>query len=225
MVRSVSHLRELKNDYYFPPKVVAIGASTGGPKALSDFLKLFLPVSQPVLITQHVPSTFNELFAEYLQNNTGHKIVQAEDHQILELGMVYCAPADYHMVVVLESLDKKPSIKLMKTSPENFCRPSVDPMLKSVAQFFGKHVLAFIFTGMGQDGLKGCKILSEKGAIIMAQDKSSSVVWGMPGAVSAAGLCHLVAPIETLAKVGRELVIGKTDLLHKYSVLIRGGHV
>jgi two-component system chemotaxis response regulator CheB len=82
--------------------------------------------------------------------------------------------------------------------PENFCRPSVDPMLRAVVRMHGGRALAVILTGMGQDGLAGCRALVEAGGAVLAQDEATSVVWGMPGAVAQAGICHAVLPLDRI---------------------------
>ena len=83
--------------------------------------------------------------------------------------------------------------------PENFCKPAVDPMLRSAVSLYGGRVIAVILTGMGQDGLLGCRTLVEAGGSVLAQDEASSVVWGMPGAVAQAGICHAVLPLDRIA--------------------------
>lgn len=88
---------------------------------------------------------------------------------------------------------------LNQNPPENFCRPSVDPMLRSVANLYGARALVTILTGMGADGLEGSKVIVEKGGTVIAQDEQSSVVWGMPGAVATAGICSMVKPVNELA--------------------------
>jgi two-component system chemotaxis response regulator CheB len=90
-------------------------------------------------------------------------------------------------------------LRLLKTPPENFCRPAVDPMLRSLAQAYGGKVLCVILTGMGADGLKGAQVLVGVGGAVLAQDEATSVVWGMPGAVAAAGVCSAVLPLPALA--------------------------
>ena len=97
-------------------------------------------------------------------------------------------------------------VRINQTPPENFCRPAVDPMLRSVVKVFGPRVLTVILTGMGNDGEKGCQEVIKAGGTVIAQDQPSSVVWGMPGAVAAAGLCSAVLPIEKLAGYTMNLI-------------------
>src|SRR5690606_5174601 len=112
-------------------------------------------------------------------------------------GRIYVAPGDFHMTVVAEGQDKL--IRLTKEPPENFCRPAVDPMLRSVAAVYGRGALAVILTGMGQDGMRGAQVLTAAGGSVIAQDEATSVVWGMPGAVATAGLCNAVLPLRDIS--------------------------
>jgi len=106
------------------------------------------------------------------------------------------APGDFHMLVEAEGTQRR--IRLSKAAPENFCRPSVDPMLRSVAKVYGGRVLCAILTGMGQDGLRGGEVVVNAGGTVIAQDEKTSIVWGMPGAVAMAGICSAVLPLDEL---------------------------
>jgi two-component system chemotaxis response regulator CheB len=178
------------------PEVIAIGSSTGGPQALFRILKSLAGVRQPILITQHMPATFTTILAEHIARLAGVPAAEAVDGEAVENGRVYVAPGDFHMIV--EGTGKERRLRLTKTPPENFCRPSVDPMLRSLAQVYGRRVLCAILTGMGQDGLKGGEALVAAGGAVVAQDEKTSIVWGMPGAVAMAGLCSAVLPIDEL---------------------------
>jgi two-component system, chemotaxis family, protein-glutamate methylesterase/glutaminase len=100
----------------------------------------------------------------------------------------------------------KPVISLNKNPPENFCRPAVDPMLRSIVAHYGRNVLTVILTGMGQDGLRGCEAVVSGGGSVLAQDEATSVVWGMPGAVATAGLCTQVLPLKEIGPAIRRIV-------------------
>jgi two-component system chemotaxis response regulator CheB len=177
------------------PEVLAIGSSTGGPQALFQvFEKLSKDVRQPILITQHMPATFTTILAEHLARIANRPCAEAKDGEALEAGRIYVAPGDFHLVVDGHGPGKR-SLKLLKTPPENFCRPAVDPMLRSLADSYGRRVLVAILTGMGYDGQKGAEKIVQAGGRVIAQDEASSVVWGMPGAVALAGLCSAVLPI------------------------------
>lgn len=179
--------------------VVAIGCSTGGPDALSKLLRALparLPV--PIVVVQHMPPVFTRMFAERLDKTCALSVVEAVDNASLLSGTVYIAPGDLHLEVVRRGSDV--STRLHSGPPENFCRPAVDVLFRSVAKAYGKGALALVLTGMGQDGRKACELLHQAGAEIVAQDETTSVVWGMPGAVTNAGLADVVLPLEDLAR-------------------------
>ena len=180
------------------PAVLAIGSSTGGPQALFAMLRA-LPkaMSVPVLITQHMPRLFTSILAQHITRNCGQTCAEAVDGEIVQKGRIYLAPGDRHMIV--ETKGGKPAIRLTEDPPENFCRPSVDPMFRSLVAVYGANVLGVILTGMGSDGLNGGKQLIAAGGNLIAQDEASSVVWGMPGAVATAGLCAAVLPLADIA--------------------------
>ncbi|MDV7338993.1 chemotaxis response regulator protein-glutamate methylesterase [Terasakiella sp. A23] len=180
------------------PEIIAIGSSTGGPQALFAVLKgMYGKVKQPIVITQHMPATFTKILAEHINRMTGWTCQEATDGTVIEPGQIYLAPGDFHMVVENAGAQKK--LRLNQDPPENFCRPAVDPMLRSVVAAYGKKVLTVILTGMGSDGLKGGKIVVETGGDLIAQDEATSVVWGMPGAVAQAGICSAVLPLDEIS--------------------------
>lgn len=178
------------------PDVVAIGSSTGGPQALFRLLKMLGTIKQPILITQHMPATFTTILAEHIVRLTGLGAAEAIDGEPVMPSRVYIAPGDYHMTVEGQACGRH--LRLSKEPPENFCRPSVDPMLRSLARAYGSRVLCAILTGMGADGLKGGQALVAAGSAVVAQDEKTSIVWGMPGAVAMAGLCSAVLPLDEL---------------------------
>lgn len=180
------------------PRVLAIGSSTGGPQALMEvFRNLNGPLHCPVLITQHMPPHFTEILAKHIGDVAKMPSREAVDGEIVEPGRVYVAPGDYHMTVKAEGT--KVRISLNQDAPENFCRPAVDPLFRSVASVYGKHALCAVLTGMGRDGAAGAKTASDAGAVVVAQDEETSVVWGMPGATYATGACDAVLPISEIA--------------------------
>ena len=172
---------------------LAIGASTGGPPAL---LKLFESlrgaVQQPILLTQHMPATFTALLAEQLSRAGDRPCAEARDGEPILGGHCYVAPGGWHMVV--DRQGALPILRLNQEPPESFCRPAVDPMLRTAAQVFGTGLLATMLTGMGHDGAKGC----EAGGRFIVQDEASSVVWGMPGAAAATGLAESILPLNDI---------------------------
>lgn len=179
------------------PEIVAIGSSTGGPQALFRVMSALKgQLKQPILITQHMPATFTTILAEHIARASGYAAAEGVDGEPVRGGRVYVAPGDFHMTVHVERGEKL--VRLLKTPPENFCRPSVDPMLRSLAAAYGGRVLTLILTGMGHDGLGGGRAVVEAGGTVIAQDEASSVVWGMPGAVAMAGLCSAVLPLDEI---------------------------
>jgi len=180
------------------PAVLGIGSSTGGPQALFAVLRA-LPktLHVPVLITQHMPRLFTAILAQHITRNCGQVCGEGVDGEIVQKGRIYLAPGDRHMIV--EQKAGKYVIRLTDDPPENFCRPSVDPMFRSLIAAYGANVLGVILTGMGSDGLIGSQKLIAAGGNLIAQDEASSVVWGMPGAVATAGLCSAVLPLADIA--------------------------
>ena len=187
----------------YPPDIIAVGSSTGGPQALLQFFTdLKVKVRQPIFITQHMPATFTTILAEHISKQSGLLCHEAKEGDVVEGGHIYLAPGNFHMTV--KDQGGKKVIALNQDAQENFCRPAVDPMLRSLINIYGKKILAVIFTGMGSDGLKGCQQVVEAGGVVLAQDEATSVVWGMPGAVAMAGICTHVLPLGSMAKAVRE---------------------
>ena len=182
-----------------PPDIIAIGSSTGGPQALFTLLGTMRAgtVRQPILITQHMPATFTTILGEHISRVSGWNAKEAVDGEPLEGGRVYIAPGDFHMIVEAKGASRV--LRLNKNPPENFCRPSVDPMLRSIASIYGKRVLVCILTGMGSDGMRGGTEVVNGGGTLVAQDEATSVVWGMPGAAAHAGICSAVLPLPDIA--------------------------
>jgi two-component system chemotaxis response regulator CheB len=189
------------------PEVLAIGSSTGGPQALGKFVAgMGAWMKLPVFITQHMPPTFTTILAEHLSQSAGMPAAEGKNGEEVRPGHIYVAPGDFHMTVVNDN--GKKSIKLLQSPAENYCRPSVDPMLRSIAAAYGNAVLAVMLTGMGSDGLRGSEAVVGAGGQIVAQDEATSVVWGMPGAVATAGLCSAVLPLLELPGRVRRSVQG-----------------
>lgn len=180
------------------PNVLAIGSSTGGPQALLKLMGLLkTSVKVPILVTQHMPATFTTILAEHIGRASGMPSGEGVDGETVQDGHVYVAPGDFHMYV--EKQGRNRVLRINKAEKENFCRPSVDPMLRSIVDVYGANVLTVILTGMGHDGRDGCKAVVASGGTVLAQDEKSSVVWGMPGSVATAGLCSAVLPVDTMA--------------------------
>ena len=193
-----------------PPRLLAIGSSTGGPSALTAVLSALGPEFRlPILITQHMPPTFTTMLAEHLGKDAQRASRVGQEGEPIEPGRIYVAPGDYHMVVGEPSA--RPVIRLNQNKPENFCRPAVDPLFRSVAAVYGGAAIALILTGMGEDGLLGSKALAAAGAPVVAQDEGTSVVWGMPGAVARAGIATAVLPLPAIADYITKLVRERRD--------------
>lgn len=178
---------------------LAIASSTGGPQALMQFFGQVKGqlASVPIFITQHMPPTFTTILAEQIAKVSGLPAMEGKNGEEAKPGHIYVAPGDFHMVA--ERVDGKVMISLNKNAPENFCRPAADPMLRSLAQVYGSHLVVMVLTGMGQDGMEGAKEVVNKGGSVVAQDEASCVVYGMPRAVAEQGLCKAVMPLTELA--------------------------
>ncbi len=189
-----------KQPTHFPSKVqiVAIGVSTGGPNALAVILPEIpkdFPV--PIVIVQHMPPMFTKLLAERLSSQSQIDVVEAREGDILRPGLAYIAPGNYHMVLQRSGMNV--TIGLNQGPPENSCRPAADVTFRSVVELYGSGTLGVILTGMGQDGLRGCEKIRAAHGQIITQDEQSSVVWGMPGFVTRAGLADTTLPLNEIA--------------------------
>jgi len=181
------------------PRVLLIGASTGGPQALNSLVSQIGSVIDyaPVLITQHMPPTFTTILAEHLARSSGRAAREARDGEEISAGTIYLAPGGKHMRVARQSgiaviaVDDGPMV--------NFCKPAVDPLFASAAAVWGQWVLALVLTGMGSDGSRGAQDIVAAGGAVIAQDEATSVVWGMPGQAAHAGVCSAVLPLPEIA--------------------------
>jgi two-component system chemotaxis response regulator CheB len=186
--------------FFAAPSVVAIGVSTGGPEALDLLLpRLSADFPLPVLIVQHMPEVFTGLFAERLNGRCRLAVHEAVEGEPVRPGNVYIARGNWHMEVAASASAGAPAtLRLNQGAPENHCRPSVDVLFRSAATIYGPGVLAVVLTGMGSDGLAGCRAVRAYGGSVLAQDQVSSAVWGMPGAVAHAGLADRILPLHDL---------------------------
>jgi two-component system, chemotaxis family, protein-glutamate methylesterase/glutaminase len=180
-----------------PARVVAIAASTGGPNALGRVLVDLGPeFPLPIVIVQHMPQYFTAVLASRLERESGRECREAVNGEMLLGGRTYVAPGDYHLV--LAQREAGAVLHLSQSAPVHYCRPSADPMFRSVAKVFGKGVLAVVLTGMGEDGAAGCRDVVAAGGQVIVQDAATSVVWGMPGSVANAGLASAVLPLDRI---------------------------
>ena len=179
-------------------KAIVIAASTGGPRAL-EYIFSRLPRDFPasVFVVQHLPAEFSHSFCRRLNSVRGPSIVVAEDAVATKDGQAYLAPGGFHLV-----LDKRPRdspiMRLDKSKPVQFVRPSADVLLESAANCYGPRLLAVVLTGMGMDGANGAKAVRSLGGRVVVQDERTSVVFGMPKAVVDAGAADGILPLETI---------------------------
>jgi len=181
-------------------EVVAIGISTGGPNALSLMMPM-LPadLGVPVLIVQHMPPVFTRSLAASLDAKCALTVKEAENGEVIRPNVAYIAPGGKQMKLVAATDGRNRLIKITSDPPENSCRPSVDYLFRSVADYYVGRTTGVIMTGMGSDGTAGLEILKQKGSFNIGQDKASCVVYGMPKAPAERGLLDVVVPLEKIA--------------------------
>lgn len=186
-------------------RLVAIGTSTGGPVALQQVLTA-LPASfpLPILLVQHMPASFTPAFAERLNKLSAIRIKEASDGDRLENGCAYLAPGGRQML--LEDRHGGVVIRIVESRPGQTYKPSVDVTFGSASKLFGPDVLAVVLTGMGADGREGARMLKHGGATVWAQDKETSVIYGMPAAVAEAGLADKILALQALGPSLMEVV-------------------
>jgi len=185
--------------------IVVVGASTGGPQALMEFLEtLPSPFPVPVVVVQHMPALFTRALADRLCDRVPHRVREVDVEEILSPGAVWIAPGNRHLEIVRRGADFRS--RLHDGATENGCRPSVDVLFRSAARAAGSSAVAVVLTGMGHDGERGARDIHACGGVIFAQDEPSSVVWGMPGSVVRAGIVRSVLPPRLLAaQVARQV--------------------
>ena len=177
---------------------VFIGASTGGPPALTRVVADLAPTLQvPLFIVQHMPSAFMSTMAAMLARASGLPCSEAKHGERAEPGHIYLAPGDRHMEVRKGAAGPL-EVLLNDGAPENFCRPAVDPLFRSAAKALGTRALGVVLTGMGRDGLAGSEAIKAAGGLILAQDEATSVVWGMPKVVAESGIAREVLPLDRI---------------------------
>lgn len=192
------------------PKVLLIGASTGGPRAVEQVLAGLGAAIQkvPILIVQHMPPMFTAVFADHLRAQFGVRACEPRDGEPLVPGTIFIAPGGRHMG--LSGTSSNAIIRLDDGPPENFCRPAVDVLFRDASAIFGNSALAVILTGMGSDGTHGSRSVVQAGGTVLAQDEATSTVWGMPGSVAKAGLAQDILPLEAIGPVLKGHITGST---------------
>jgi two-component system chemotaxis response regulator CheB len=182
------------------PNALVIGSSTGGPAALKAILRsLKAPLPYPIFIAQHMPPLFTKSLADNLSELLGIPAAEAQHLDGVRPNRIYVAPGDFHLTVknrgdqILTLLDQN--------EKRHSVRPAVDVLFESAAEVYGPKLLAIILTGMGQDGMAGCKAVKDKRGAVMIQDEASSAVWGMPGAVFRQGAYDRICSLEEMEQI------------------------
>ena len=178
-------------------KIIAVGSSTGGTEALKQLVRMLPQDSPAMVVTQHLPVAFSASFAKHIQEAGVMKACVAVDGQLILPGNVYIAPGDQHLRVDRDGA--RYICRLNDGPPVNRHKPSVEVLFQSIADNVGKNAIGVMLTGMGADGAKAMLSMREAGAINIAQDEASSVVWGMPGEAYKQGAVHHLLPLDSIA--------------------------
>lgn len=189
-------------------RIIAIGASLGGTVALSTIFRQLPDTMPPILITQHMPPTFTRMFAESLQKETSIKVKEAQDGEKVQVGHAYIARGEYHM-----KLKKDWTLELFRGEKVNGHIPSVDVLFFSVAEVAGPKAIGVLLTGMGKDGAKGMLLMKQHGATTIAQDESTSIVFGMPYEAYKIGGVDMLLPLTKIPQILIQLVREKKDVI------------
>jgi two-component system chemotaxis response regulator CheB len=177
------------------PELIVLGASTGGPQAVANFLtdlKQSLPV--PLVIVQHIETGFDKGYADWLADESGLSVQLARDHERPEPGKVYVAPTDFHLLIERGRLKLDNGDKVLNQ------KPAVDVLFQSAAQFFGRRTLGILLTGMGSDGANGCVSIVKAGGTTLVQDEATSLIFGMPRAAAERGGATHVLPLPAISQ-------------------------
>lgn len=184
-----------------PSSIIGIGISTGGPKALAIMMPMLTTrLNVPVLIVQHMPPVFTKSLAKSLDAKCSLEVKEAENGEPLRANTVFIAPGGMQMKIVAGADGRTRNIKLTDDPPENSCKPSVDYLFRSIAEHYVGRATAVIMTGMGSDGTKGLEHIKKNGGVIIAQDKESCTVYGMPKEPIESGLADVVVPLNQIAE-------------------------
>jgi two-component system chemotaxis response regulator CheB len=193
----IKFAKKYTNRLSHPINIIAIGCSTGGPMALQKIIPGIPPsIPSPIIIAQHMPETFTASLAERLNVLSRINVKEAENNEPVEIGTVYIAPGGKHLLVKRDGA--KAMIYLTEEPKNNLYKPSIDIMMNSIAESYGKYSMGVILTGMGQDGLDGVRTIKEKGGVVIAQDEESCVVYGMPKVIIDAGLSDHISSLDNV---------------------------
>ncbi|EHR77515.1 chemotaxis protein CheY [Thermococcus litoralis DSM 5473] len=196
LLESQKRIREKKDA---ARSIIAIAASTGGPQSLLRVIpKLPAEIKSGILIVQHMPPGFTKSFAQRLDRVSKIDVKEAEDGDLVEEGKAYVAPGGFHMEITIRA--GKPRIALNKGPKVHGVRPAADPMMISVARLFGRKTIGVVMTGMGRDGAQGLAEIKRRGGITIAQDKETSIIFGMPKAAIELGVVDYVVPLDKIAE-------------------------
>lgn len=179
-------------------EVIAFGASTGGVEAIKTIVRQLPLGLPPIVVVQHIPDVFSTSFAKRLDNMTELKVIEVRQAIVMQPSHVYISPGDDHLFV--ERVHGKLVVNINHNNPVNLHRPSIDIMFESIAKTSGKRSIGVILTGMGRDGVNGLLQIKRNNGITIAQDKESSVVWGMPGAAIASEAASKVISLDRIAE-------------------------
>ena len=187
-------------------KTLLIGASTGGPVAVQKVLTgLGKGFPMPILVTQHIDKAFDGHYAKWLSETTGQTVILPKNKEVLKPGVVYVAPAGYHMEIGGVDAQENVFVKLTDTPPVNFVKPAVDCLFQSAAKFIGSGCIAILLTGMGKDGANGCSQICQNGGFTIVESEETCVVFGMPKAAIEMGGASSVLPIQGIAPYVRRM--------------------
>ena len=187
-------------------EIIGLGTSTGGPQALLQLIPaLPADLSVPVVVVQHMPAGFTKSLAESIDKRSHLMCREAEDGDPLKPGIVLVAPGGRHMVVE-RSAGGGGVARLHDDPPEHSCRPAVDVLFRSLEQHFGASALGAVLTGMGEDGAAGAAAMRKAGAVVLAQDEATSVVWGMPARCVECDGADRVVPLSAVAPMLARIV-------------------
>jgi two-component system chemotaxis response regulator CheB len=184
-------------------KVLAIGSSTGGPRALEHLIpKLPGDLDAAVLVVQHMPAEFTKSLSERINSISALNVREAKEGDEVREGDVLIAPGDYHMEIVQKKINNvtREVVSLNKRPREQGVRPCINVLLKSIAPIYGSNILSVILTGMGVDGAEGVEEIKKHGGRSIAENRSTCVVYGMPKAIVDRGLADAVVPLGRIAK-------------------------